>query len=58
MLVKSFSSMQDSPLSEQETEVLKGIAEGKSYTQGLHWTCLSARKPCTAKSKIFTENLS
>lgn len=33
MVVHSFSRAQDSPLSERETEVLKGIAEGKSYTK-------------------------
>lgn len=33
MVVRSFSRAQDSPLSERETEVLQGIAEGKSYTK-------------------------
>jgi DNA-binding NarL/FixJ family response regulator len=33
MVVQSFTRSADSPLSERETEVLKGIAEGKSYTK-------------------------
>jgi DNA-binding NarL/FixJ family response regulator len=33
MVVQSFNRMQDSPLSEREREVLRGIAEGKSYTK-------------------------
>lgn len=33
MVVQSFARPQDSPLSERETAVLRGIAEGKSYTK-------------------------
>jgi DNA-binding NarL/FixJ family response regulator len=33
MVVQSFQLPQDSPLSERETDVLKGIAAGKSYTK-------------------------
>lgn len=33
MVVQSFSLRPDSPLSEREREVLKGIAEGKSYSK-------------------------
>jgi len=33
MVVQSFNRPQDSPLSEREKEVLKGIAEGKSYSK-------------------------
>ena len=33
MVVKSFTRSTNSPLSERETEVLKGIADGKSYTK-------------------------
>lgn len=33
MVVQSFNRPQDSPLSEREREVLKGIAEGKSYSK-------------------------
>ncbi len=33
MVVSSFVRPQDSPLSDRETAVLKGIAEGKSYTK-------------------------
>lgn len=33
MVVHSFARQLDSPLSERETDVLKGIAEGKSYTR-------------------------
>lgn len=33
MVVNSFARPQDSPLSERETTVLKGIAAGKSYTK-------------------------
>lgn len=33
MVVQSFTRPNDSPLSERETAVLRGIAEGKSYTK-------------------------
>lgn len=33
MVVQSFKRVADSPLSEREREVLKGIAEGKSYSK-------------------------
>ncbi|RZM25455.1 MAG: response regulator transcription factor [Pedobacter sp.] len=33
MVVQSFTRAQDSPLSEREQAVLRGIAEGKSYTK-------------------------
>ncbi|WCT13284.1 response regulator transcription factor [Mucilaginibacter jinjuensis] len=33
MVVQSFARPQNSPLSERETAVLKGISEGKSYTR-------------------------
>lgn len=33
MVVESFNRVQSSPLSEREKEVLKGIAEGKSYSK-------------------------
>lgn len=33
MVVKSFKLSSDSPLSERETQVLQGIAQGKSYTK-------------------------
>ncbi|MXV16638.1 response regulator transcription factor [Hufsiella ginkgonis] len=33
MVVQSFTRLQGSPLSERETAVLRGIAEGKSYTK-------------------------
>jgi DNA-binding NarL/FixJ family response regulator len=33
MVVQSFNRDQDSPLSEREKEVLRGIAEGKSYSK-------------------------
>jgi len=33
MVVQSFNKKHDSPLSERENEVLKGISEGKSYTK-------------------------
>ncbi|RYZ48595.1 MAG: response regulator transcription factor [Sphingobacteriales bacterium] len=33
MVVRSFARSQDSPLSERETDVLKGISEGKSYSK-------------------------
>lgn len=33
MVVQSFNRRQDSPLSEREREVLKGISEGKSYSK-------------------------
>ncbi|OOQ59646.1 response regulator transcription factor [Mucilaginibacter pedocola] len=33
MVVQSFNRAQDSPLSERETSVLRGIAEGKSYSK-------------------------
>lgn len=33
MVVQSFAIAQDSPLSERETDVLRKIAEGKSYTK-------------------------
>ena len=33
MVVKSFMRSVDSPLSERETQVLQGIAQGKSYTK-------------------------
>ncbi|OOQ61523.1 response regulator transcription factor [Mucilaginibacter pedocola] len=33
MVVRSFGRAQDSPLSEREREVLKGISEGKSYSK-------------------------
>ncbi|TSJ44458.1 helix-turn-helix transcriptional regulator [Mucilaginibacter corticis] len=33
MVVRSFSRSAGSPLSERETEVLQGIATGKSYTK-------------------------
>ena len=33
MVVQSFNRPLDSPLSEREKEVLKGIAEGKSYSK-------------------------
>jgi DNA-binding NarL/FixJ family response regulator len=33
MVVRSFTLSNDSPLSERETAVLKGIAEGKSYSK-------------------------
>lgn len=33
MVVQSFARPQDSPLSEREKEVLRGIAEGKSYSK-------------------------
>lgn len=33
MVVQSFARPQDSPLSEREKEVLKGISEGKSYSK-------------------------
>lgn len=33
MVVQSFARLQDSPLSDRESEVLKGISEGKSYSK-------------------------
>ncbi|MCK7558065.1 response regulator transcription factor [Chitinophaga sedimenti] len=33
MVVQSFNREQDSPLSDREKEVLRGIAEGKSYSK-------------------------
>lgn len=33
MVVQSFARQHDSPLSERETEVLKGISQGKSYSK-------------------------
>lgn len=33
MVVKSFKLSGDSPLSERETQVLQGIAQGKTYTK-------------------------